>query len=57
MFRGARFKEDMSQVQLAEASVIQRRHIPEMESNRRSIGKERAKRLANILEVAYRVFL
>lgn len=57
MLRGARFKEDLTQVQLAEASGIPRRHISEMENNRRSIGKERAKRLAEVLRVDYRVFL
>lgn len=57
MLKGARFKEDMTQAQLAEASGIPRRHISEMENGRRSIGKERAKRLAEALKVDYRVFL
>lgn len=57
MLRGARFREDLTQLQLAEASGIPRRHISEMENNRRSIGKERAKRLASVLKVDYRVFL
>jgi len=57
MLRGARFKEDMTQVQLAESSGIPRRHISEMENNRRSIGKERAKRLAEVLKVDYRLLL
>jgi DNA-binding XRE family transcriptional regulator len=57
MLRGARYREDLTQVQLAEASGIPRRHISEMENNRRSIGKERAKRLAEVLKVDYRVFL
>ena len=57
MLRGARFREDLTQVQLAEASGIPRRHISEMENNRRSIGKERAKRLASVLKIDYRMFL
>lgn len=57
ILRGARFKEGMTQLQLAEASGIPRRHISEMEHNRRSIGKERAKRMAEVLNVDYRVFL
>lgn len=47
----------MTQEQLAEASGIARRHISEMENNRRAIGKERARRLAEVLKVDYRVFL
>ena len=54
---GARYKEDMTQKQLAEATGIPRRHISEMENCRRTIGKDRAKRLAEVLRVDYRVFL
>lgn len=57
LLKGARYKEDMTQEQLAEASGIARRHISEMENNRRAIGKERARRLAEVLKVDYRVFL
>ena len=57
LLKGARYKEDMTQEQLAEASGIARRHISEMENNRRPIGKERARRLAEVLKVDYRVFL
>lgn len=57
LLKGARYKEDMTQEQLAKASGIARRHISEMENNRRSIGKERARRMAEVLKVDYRVFL
>jgi len=57
LLKGARYKEDMTQEQLAKASGIARRHISEMENNRRSIGKERASRLAEVLKVDYRMFL
>jgi DNA-binding XRE family transcriptional regulator len=57
MLRGARFKEDMTQVQLAAASGIPRRHISDMENNRRPIGKQTARKLAEVLRVDYRVFL
>lgn len=57
MLRGARFKEDMTQLQLAEASGIPRRHISDMENNRRPIGKQTAHKLAVVLNVDYRVFL
>lgn len=57
MLQGARYKEDMTQEQLAKATGIPRRHISEMENNKRTIGKERAKRMAEVLNVDYRVFL
>lgn len=57
MLRGARFKEDMTQVRLAEVSGIPRRHISDMENNRRPIGKQTARKLAEVLKVDYRVFL
>lgn len=57
MLRGARFKEDITQVQLAAASGIPRRHISDMENNRRPIGKQTARKLAEVLRVDYRVFL
>jgi transcriptional regulator with XRE-family HTH domain len=57
LLKGARYKEDMTQAQLAKASGIARRHISEMENDRRPIGKERARRLAEVLKVDYRVFL
>ncbi|NCC85676.1 MAG: XRE family transcriptional regulator [Clostridia bacterium] len=42
---------------MAKATGIPRRHISEMENNKRTIGKERAKRMAEVLNVDYRVFL
>lgn len=57
MLRGARFKEDMTQVQLATVSGIPKRHISDMEKNRRPIGKQTARTLADVLRVDYRVFL
>ena len=56
--KGLRSREDLTQVQLAERAGIQRRHISEMESGKRHIGKENAKKLAAALGVAdYRMFL
>jgi len=54
---GARYRECMTQEQLAKATGIPRRHISEMENNKRTIDKERAKRMAEVLNVDYRVFL
>ena len=57
MLVGARYKENVTQQQLADLTGIPRRHISEMEHNKRPIGKERAKKLAKPLQVDYRVFL
>lgn len=57
LLRGARYKEGMTQVQLAAASGIPQRHISAMENGKEPIGKERAKRIAKVLNVDYRVFL
>ena len=57
LLKGARYKEGMTQDQLAKASGIARRHISEMENNRRTIGKERARRLGEVLNLDYRFFL
>jgi len=54
---GARTKEGLTQVQLARLTGIPQRHISEMEHGKRPIGKERAKKLAEVLKVDYHVFL
>ena len=56
--RGARAREGLTQRELASRTGIPQRHISEMESGKRTIGKERARKLAEALHVAdYRVFL
>lgn len=55
--RGARTREGLTQAQLAAATGIPQRHISEMENNKRPIGKDMARRLAEALSVDYRVFL
>jgi transcriptional regulator with XRE-family HTH domain len=54
---GARVKEGITQRELAELTRIPQRHISEMENGKRTIGKERAKKLAEVLKVNYKVFL
>jgi DNA-binding XRE family transcriptional regulator len=54
---GARAREGLTQMSLAELTGIPQRHISEMERGKRTIGKERAKKLAETLNVDYRVFL
>lgn len=56
--RGARSREGLTQRQLAEMTEMPQRHISEMATGKRQIGKERAKKLAEALHVSdYRVFL
>lgn len=55
--RGYRYREGLTQMQLAELTGIPRRHISDMESGRRPIGKENAKKLAQALNADYRMFL
>ncbi len=54
---GARNKKGLTQVALFEFTGIPRRHISEMENSKRPIGKMIAKKLAEVLDVDYRVFL
>jgi DNA-binding XRE family transcriptional regulator len=54
---GARYREGMTQVELAEKTGIPRRHISEMENHKRPIGKQNARKLADALGVGYRIFL
>ncbi len=55
--RGARRREGLTQIELARLVGINQAHISEMEHGKRPIGKEMAKRLAEVLKVNYRVFL
>jgi DNA-binding XRE family transcriptional regulator len=55
--RGIRYREDLTQRQLAELTGIPQRHLSEMENGKRPIGKENAKKLAKALNADYRAFL
>lgn len=57
MLRAARTREDVTQMQLARLTGIPQRHLSAMEQGKRAIGKERAKKLAEVLHVDYRLFL
>ncbi|MBU1275403.1 MAG: helix-turn-helix transcriptional regulator [Proteobacteria bacterium] len=54
---GARYREGMTQAQLAQATGIPRRHISEMEHHKRPIGKQNAKKLGEALKVDPRRFI
>jgi transcriptional regulator with XRE-family HTH domain len=55
--RAYRLRERLTQVQLADLAGIPRRHISDMENGRRPIGKENAKKLADVLNTDYRMLL
>ena len=55
--KGARYKAEMTQQELADAIGARAHHISEMEHGKRSIGKEMAHRLSKVLNVNYKVFL
>src|SRR3972149_4178672 len=54
--RGARYKEDITQQQLADMIGIPQRHVSMMENPNRPIGKEISKRLGKALNISYKVF-
>lgn len=55
--KGLRYREKLTQIQLARKLGVKRHHISEMENGKRTIGKEMAKRLADALNTDYKVFL
>jgi ribosome-binding protein aMBF1 (putative translation factor) len=55
--RGARGKEGLTQKALAALTGIPQGHISSMENGRMPIGKERARRLAEVLKIDYRILL
>lgn len=55
--QGYRYRENLTQKQLADLAGIPQRHISEMENGKRPIGKENAKKLAKVLNADYRFFL
>ena len=55
--RGSRYKEGLTQKQLADMIGVPQRHISMMENGKRPIGKDMAKRLGKALNISYKVFL
>ena len=53
----ARHKKSLTQEILSDITGIPRRHISEMENGKRPIGKRTAKKMSEVLDVDYRVFL
>ena len=58
ILKGARLREELTQKQLSEKTGIPQRHISEMETGKRQVGRKRAEILADALNVSdYRIFL
>jgi ribosome-binding protein aMBF1 (putative translation factor) len=57
VLRGARYRENMTQKELAAALDIKQHHLSEMENAKRPISKKMAQKLAEALNCNYRVFL
>jgi hypothetical protein len=57
MLVGARSKEGLTQRQLAALTGLPQRHISEMESGKRPIGKATAKLFGKALKIDYRLLL
>jgi hypothetical protein len=57
LLRAARERQGLTQVQLSEKTGIPQRHISEMESGKRGIGKKNALLLAEVLQIGYKVLL
>jgi len=56
--RAYRYRENLTQKELARKTGIPQHQISEVENGKRGIGKERARRIAKALNVSdYRVFL
>jgi DNA-binding XRE family transcriptional regulator len=57
MLRGLRGKLELTRTQFAKRIGVSRRHISEMENNKRTIGIDMAKRIAVEFNVPYKLFL
>jgi len=55
--KGLRYREDMTQKQLAEKVGISVQNLSHMEHGRRPIGKDMAKRIAKVLNTDWRLLL
>jgi DNA-binding XRE family transcriptional regulator len=57
LLKGLRYREGLSQIEFAKQLNISQTNLSAMENGRRIIGKELAKRIADIFELDYRIFL
>jgi len=57
LLKGLRYKEGLSQIMFAKKLNISQTNLSAMENGKRTIGKELAKRIAEIFGLDYRIFL
>lgn len=57
LLKGLRYREGLSQIEFAKKLNVSQTNLSAMENGKRSIGKELAKRIANIFGLDYRIFL
>lgn len=57
ILQGVRYREGLTQMALSRHTGIPQRHISEMENGKRVIGKVNARKLAEAMDVDYRIFL
>jgi DNA-binding XRE family transcriptional regulator len=57
LLKGLRHREGLSQIEFSKLLNISQTNLSAMENNRRTIGKELAKRIAEKFGVDYRIFL
>lgn len=57
VLRGARYRENLSQVELAKISGIHQNEISKIENGKRGVGEKVAKRLAKALNINYLLLL
>ncbi|MDR3089572.1 MAG: helix-turn-helix domain-containing protein [Desulfobulbaceae bacterium] len=55
--RGLRVREDLTQKAFAERLGIRQHHVSEMEKGKRAISVEMAKRIGEVFDISYKVFL
>ena len=57
VLRGARYRENLSQKELAKKSKVRQEDISKIENGKRTVGERVAKRLARVLNINYNLFL
>lgn len=57
LFRGLRYKEELTQVEMGTLTGLSQTTISDIERGRRPIGKKLAKKIAEIFKTDYRLFL
>jgi DNA-binding XRE family transcriptional regulator len=57
LLKGLRYREGLSQIEFAKKLAISQTNLSAMENGKRIMGKELAKRVADLFGLDYRIFL